>query len=355
VIFNDVLMFVHVPKTGGMSLTQVFLDVLPRPVFYSLPNAANATVPEGVHALEGRRHESLAEAAEIAAGYGRGIADFRAIIGVIRNPYELEVSRYAYLQKGHPWDAGHNQELAMTDTFENFAVNSVDHGRHGLETYFQIDGVTPSNFRILRLENLHSELQAVFAECGLSTELPKIPRANSSRHDHYSNYYTPRAEKAVYERYRWLFDNGHYERFSGAGSARPDGSSGHRVPLIGPVEQVGSSTGLYADGWVGRQLQFSVRTTSAVRRMTLSGQLPAAAGKALEAQISVGDRTKRFKVIPGKPVVLRMDLEAGQESRLDVQLTVADTWSPSDKGREDTRSLSLRLTDVRFSEDNDLP
>ncbi len=61
-IWNDKVLFIHTPKTAGMSLTQLLADSLPRPVYITEPVEA-VTVIEGVSRLPGFRHEQLGEAA----------------------------------------------------------------------------------------------------------------------------------------------------------------------------------------------------------------------------------------------------------------------------------------------------
>jgi len=141
VILGSRVLFVHVPKTGGMAVTRYLLAALPRPVWYSHPDR-DPTLDEGVVQVKGIRHETLAEAHAIAARLGIDAARLPLLIGVLRNPYALEVSRFAYLQKGHAWDAGVNQDLALAGDFTAFATQSTDHGgsERPIEAYFEIDG-----------------------------------------------------------------------------------------------------------------------------------------------------------------------------------------------------------------------
>jgi hypothetical protein len=72
-------------------------------------------------------------------------------------------------------------------------------------------GSVPDNLRIVRLEEISTELPAVLRSVGITAKI-RIPRTNRSRHRHYSRYYTPKAEDAVYRKYRWAFEAGGYER-----------------------------------------------------------------------------------------------------------------------------------------------
>jgi len=126
-VFSKELLFIHVPKTGGMSVSNYLLSTLAPPVYQVRPPHGEATCGSGVVEIVGNRHLGLSEAARVVSEHGFEIRRFPVILAVIRNPYSLEVSRYAYLQTGHPWDAGRNQELALTSNFETFAMHSEVH------------------------------------------------------------------------------------------------------------------------------------------------------------------------------------------------------------------------------------
>jgi len=212
-IFCEKLLFLHVPKAAGSSLTQVLLERLPRPTYYTHPEDFYEGRDDGVIHLPGGAHETLAEAGEIIASYGFELSDLGVILGVVRNPYALEVSRYFYLRTANPYDIGYNQALALTSDFETFALKSKPHGwlKRPIESYFTLDGEVPPNMRILRMEHLLEDLNAALETVALPP-VENLPATNTSDHGHFIDYYTPRAEKSVFERYRWLFDQGFYQR-----------------------------------------------------------------------------------------------------------------------------------------------
>src|ERR1700688_3293412 len=116
-LFSDKLLFIHVPKTGGMSVTQFLIDNIPERVTLlappyrpnpslSLPLRVRAKmwikhtlrrlrIPGFIHVsyAEGMRHERMADAALALVRFGRRLEDFETILAVVRNPYDLEVSR----------------------------------------------------------------------------------------------------------------------------------------------------------------------------------------------------------------------------------------------------------------------
>ena len=243
-IFNKDLLFVHVPKAAGMSITKHLLAVLPRPVFYMHPSSDPPLQDRGIFHILGIRHENLAEARNVVWRYGLDIQRLAAILVAIRNPYELEVSRYAYLQQGHPWDRGHNQELAMHQDFETFALQSTHHAGDArpIESYFLLEGRIPENLHLLRVETLSADLNRVLRSVGTAADM-EVVRDNVSAHGSYARYYTEAAEAAVYRRYQWLFDQGFYPRIDRTSFefVQEPPSYGQAVPVEGHVEQTRAS------------------------------------------------------------------------------------------------------------------
>jgi len=204
VLFNSDVLFIHVPKAAGMAVTQYLIDNLPGPTTLAVP-AGHA--PPGRHrklrVVDGTRHENLPEAVEKLRALGRPLDSFRLGIGVIRNPYALEVSRFHYYRLGHPWDRGLLHDIAMTGDFDRFcreAPSPYTQRPKPIETYYTIDGAMPPNMRLLRAEQLADDLVSALGR-------PKIPlvRVNGSPHGHWSEYITPQNEPYIFEKFRWLF------------------------------------------------------------------------------------------------------------------------------------------------------
>jgi hypothetical protein len=221
-IFCKDLLFIHIPKTAGISIGHYFLEILPRPLYYSLPQSEPQPPFEDVTFFPGIRHETLGEARKIIKEYGFELRKFPVILAVIRNPYSLEVSRFAYLQHNYPWDRGKNQDLALTGSFETFARESHHHRgpNKPIESYLLVDGKLPANLRTIKCEDLPQALSEVLEEIGVKTSTA-LPWKNKSKHDDYRTYYTPAAEEAVFKKYQWLFDQGYYERMDPSEYAKP--------------------------------------------------------------------------------------------------------------------------------------
>lgn len=207
-IYNDELLFIHAPKTAGMSLTDALLRGLRGQVYITVPHGHGARAA-GEVILEGRRHETLPMAAAHFAHRGEDLRRFQAIVAVVRNPYDLELSRFHYLRKGHAHDRGAAQDLALAGDFGAFALKSR-WWFGNFADFYTLDGRMPDTLRVLRFENLAADFDAVCS--GFLTGRTPLPRLNATEHGTVDQHLTPSSETAIFQKYRWLFDTGFYPR-----------------------------------------------------------------------------------------------------------------------------------------------
>jgi hypothetical protein len=298
-------------------------------------------VPDGVVDLDGKRHEILVEARDVVRAHGFELSGFAVIAATLRNPYDLEVSRYTHFHR--PWVAGRggrSWEIAMNEDFTEFARQSRPHRGKGLEHWFVLDGSIPENMLILRFERLAEDMHQAITRAGIDASVD-IPHRNASRHDHFASYYTKEAEEIVYQKYKWAFDQGFYERLDVDDAARTDVRYGQKLPLEGPVVQVGPSNGLWPDLWVGERLEFRIKATEPVTEMTVSGTTGLAAvsltatvdGRSIQASHE-GDFAWSV------PCVL------GDGARADIRI-VAEPVTPL-RGESGDRSVSFALRRISF-------
>jgi hypothetical protein len=210
-VFNDKVLFIHVPKTGGIAVTRFLIDNTRGDVTISVPPGHPSAGPK-VKEIVGTRHERLHEAAALLATLGRKLEDFETIVSIVRNPYDLEVSYFHQKQKSKPWERGRAKDLAMAGDFLEFARRAPFNSRlpvH-IEDWYEIDGVAPGNLRVLRFENIEQELYAaVGPTIPVSRKLQKL---NVSNRPPYSEFLSPAVEEAIYRKYQWVFDRGFYLR-----------------------------------------------------------------------------------------------------------------------------------------------
>ena len=217
-IFNDDFCFIHVPKTAGMSLSGYFLENLyKRPVHYTVPPGHGSKREKSIKDVifhEFGRHKNLIESEKFLNSMNRSLKDFKCLLAFVRNPYDMEVSRYHYLQRGHPWDKGKASDIAINDTFEEFAKNAPFFGKpiFDAENYYTLNGKKLDNLVLLRFENLNEEIKAHLDEYMDVSLLPN--KVNATKRKSYTEYMTPELEEVIYKKYQWVFDNGYYERES---------------------------------------------------------------------------------------------------------------------------------------------
>jgi hypothetical protein len=213
-LWTDDFLFLHFPKTAGKSLTWALARTLDRPMTCVISKGQVRELADcdqaGLIIIEGWAHENMRDARKRLVQYNKTLESFKAIILGIRNPYDLMVSNYFFMRKTYQ----HNRErpnfrIAMDNDFEGYAVKVVF---EPIENWMTINGSRPENLRIIRFEHLQEDFDTLSNEFGFSTI--KIPHINSSEHDHYLSYLTPRAEKVIYNKMRYLFAEGFYERES---------------------------------------------------------------------------------------------------------------------------------------------
>lgn len=217
-LFNDEVMFLHVPKTGGMSITTYLLNNLPGTIYLSLPPAAfdharrSAVFPDVHDRLQlvgGTRHEDLLQAERIASEFGRRLQDFKLIMAAMRNPYDLEVSYYCHLRKESVRQRSGKGRRAATlaaGDFETFAQKAPYYGHlpSRIERYYSLPAGTPDNLQKMRLEDIDGEL-AVLAPYSLRRWSMRHQNRTNGRRQ-WRDYITPTAESAIYEKYHYLFN-----------------------------------------------------------------------------------------------------------------------------------------------------
>src|SRR4051812_16861796 len=199
-VFGDRVLALHVPKTGGNSLSVYLLQTLRRPLVYQSWHPRSEIDHGGVTFIQGNPHASLREAATLTRTFGKDLTDFSVILAVLRNPYELEVSRYeSFRQQAHdPALLSRDHELARTLDFPSYikaflAPNGVPRSRN-LEQMVSIDGKTPANLRYIRYEHLVPETRMTLREAGVEAD-GDFPWLNPSKHAPAASYYTPQAEE----------------------------------------------------------------------------------------------------------------------------------------------------------------
>ncbi len=345
-IFSKDLLFLHVPKTGGMSITELLLETLRGPVYYSHPNEAATGDHKVVH-IDGIRHETLEQARDIVASYGFALESFPAILMVVRNPYALEVSRYSYLRGGHPWDFGFDQTLALTRDFTTFARNS--HESPDLSRYFFLGREVLQNLRVIRFERMGEDLPAALSDIGVPCDRA-LPHENRSRHGDYRTYYDRLAEEAVYRRHRWFFDLSLYERMDlDVLKDRKEDEPDLMLPIVGPVRQLGVVTGFWPDLWAGPTVRTTLEALNDVGFLEVHGYLPVEARKPVEyTAVADGKTIGTIQAQPGSEMRWTLPLAPRGGASFEFEMRASRSWRPRENGVDDKRELALQVIRMFF-------
>ena len=209
-LWNEEILFIHTPKTGGMSITELFIKYLKGQV--NITGPYENTKIDGITYHRGKRHETLVDAESFFMYRNKSIFDFKHIFLFIRNPYDLELSRYTYLRKGFEQDNGPAQKIALESTYLEYLKIAPFFGMNPprLEQYFLFNSLLPKNLIILRYENFEDEIRQ-----NLTPYLKpdyQIPHINVSKNKGYAEYYNKETEQLCYQRNRIFFDKAFYRR-----------------------------------------------------------------------------------------------------------------------------------------------
>jgi len=182
------LVFVHIQKTGGVTVHRLLQEHIP-----------------DIRTIVARHAFARRGMAEIDDW------DEYFKFAFVRNPWDRLVSWYSMVTRFRKtgnklWRHVRNN----SSTFEEFIYNctgevEIKKGVYYSFTHNQLDYVTDENGNLLvdfigRLENFDEDVHKVFSRIGV--DLEAVPHRNRSDHRHYSTFYTPETEMIVRERFK---------------------------------------------------------------------------------------------------------------------------------------------------------
>ena len=185
------LLFIHVPKTGGSSMTALLRSLLPDAQVHSVVQHIT---------LE----EALAWKPELADGF---------VFGIVRNPWARIVSWWTMIRSsaeraadGSVEDQRYFRRLPMWQAvrdaadFDDFVIRvcpQFPRLHRPQAAYLWAPSRGPDY--VGRTEALDEATAEVLARLGLPPS--NLPRVNASKHDHYRSYYTDRSRQHVEHMY----------------------------------------------------------------------------------------------------------------------------------------------------------
>ena len=217
-VFNNELLFIHIGKTGGTSAAKYLCSTLNGPVYNVVPSGAQKIQYGHETNLIGQRHATLEEALIYTKfHYTLGLSDFKKIVAVIRNPYNLEISLFNYYKKMMELNptfldgAPKRKEIVLQDDFAAFVKGKFYHrnGTH-IKKYISIDGRIPKKVEVIKFE----EMTDRFVELGktFGNGNPDFPHLNKTKPVNIRDFVTPELEPIIYRKYSWVFKYGGYKR-----------------------------------------------------------------------------------------------------------------------------------------------
>jgi len=216
VILKDKCLILHMPKTGG-----VFIRLLLQKHYGDDVTLASGK-PFGDPSARWEQHHALSD---VSRWRRRKLSTF----GLVRNPWDWYVSWYHFFamydhRPPHFMTVSKDKTLDFAEFMKNlynYPPGSDEYEYNSFATkYYRIFGCSPKkpiNPKVVmgRYETIHDDLHAFLSTVGVSQEclddIHGFRRMNNSRHDHYSNYYTPELADLVYEHNKPIIDAFGYE------------------------------------------------------------------------------------------------------------------------------------------------
>jgi hypothetical protein len=176
--------FLHIPKTAGLSLVEALSK-----------NSHSNDFKKGHFKLQ-RYFDSFNDTYDLSEYF---------IFSIFRNPFERSVSAFNYLKQGglNDFDKKARDKLGMQNlSFKEFVLKYFRKDLHQQHFIPQVDFIGQHfnmvNF-IGKFENLQEDFNTICDKIGIPQQ--KLPHKNKSNHKHYTEYYDEETKQIVAEKY----------------------------------------------------------------------------------------------------------------------------------------------------------
>jgi len=212
-VFNKDVLFIHLGKTGGMSVTDYLCNTLEPPVYHVLRQShLERSKPLGYEQMiPGDRHGNLCVAQELIAPFNLTLSDFRLIIIVVRNPLDLHFSYFKHLTKPYVRSRLQNDPKnverleSSSGTFEDFSQKQFVHYRDKLINYFELEGKRPENLKIVRFEEMSLKIPELVRPFAINAY--PFPHRNKSHEKSLSEPLSDEALLSIRNKYEYICKN----------------------------------------------------------------------------------------------------------------------------------------------------
>lgn len=235
-ILTPDLLFIHIPKTAGMSCTDFLCEHLRGPIaYFSIKADLGTSTYRNAQVFPGFNHETLeeiyADRERMLNLSGMDVRKVSKILTIIRHPYDLELSTYLFFRNGHNnylqvfKDSPNIAErIALAQcSFREFVVQSgyfrkesetsIGGRPYRMEDYFLLNGEMPPNVQILKFECLAESLpSAVRAFCASDFQ-DGFPHSNRSlgERQRMTVEIDDDVKALIIEKHQWVFEHSYYQ------------------------------------------------------------------------------------------------------------------------------------------------
>lgn len=206
--------FIHVPKTGGMSIESILLPYARLRQRFA-ERWPTQWVVRGINRAFGLQQQANqwinglhkhATASEIKRYIGEEAFNSYFTFAFVRNPFDWQVSIYHFI-RSRPEHRSYHDASRMS--FKEFTLDQIRQ-----EASRQVDYVTEGGQRIVdfvgKLESINASFQSILTR--LDIETIEIPHKNRSvRSPNYASYYDDQLADSVRHYYRRDFEEFGYE------------------------------------------------------------------------------------------------------------------------------------------------
>ncbi len=215
--YKNKFIFVHIPKCAGISIATA-LQPYGREKKRSLISyilkvlrLPSSLIPKKFNKLRFIENRHI-KAYKVKSEFGHQCWNNSFTFGIVRNPWDWEVSHYHYILKTP--DHKYHKLICSLKDFNDFvhAGMKIASKPNVFYRFLFIDGKQGVDF-VARLETLDRDFSYICFQNNISDEIIALPHRNKTKHNHYSKYYNSETIEIVREHHAKDIDVFNY-RFS---------------------------------------------------------------------------------------------------------------------------------------------